>query len=598
MGDNATGTVTFLFTDIEGSTERWQRDDRSMSASLEAHDHTIRSVVERHGGIVFKHTGDGMCAVFGSASAAVAAAVEAQAGLELPVRMGLHTGEAESRDDDYFGPTLNLAARVMDAGHGGQVLVSSATAGLVRDCALVDLGQHRLKGLQVLERIFQVGGREFPALRVATAHKGNLPVDATRFVGRVGELNDVVGRVTEHRSVTLLGVGGTGKTRLAAEVGHRLAPAFPDGCWMAELSRVVVPEAVPHAVCAGVGLEIPERADVAEFVVSRLRHQRLLLVIDNCEHVLEAAADIVEAILASCPTVTVVATSREPLMVAGEHLVPTASLTPEDAVELFVERVGAEAPSMVLDERQMASVRAICERLDRLPLAIELAASRARSMSPIEIESRLDERFRLLVGGRRSRMERHQTMRGTVDWSYELCSDLEQEVFCRLSVFAGEFDLGGSLGVGGDGAADRWDVEDALARLVDRSLVQRIPAPDGTTRYRLLETMRAYGHERLVENGTADAARLGHVTYLWDVIGELGLRALGPDEDEVRSRIRRHTADLLQAVDWCLERQEWRFLPRFCSYTVSWSAPRVAFSLWQRVRSAIPPINASMDRST
>jgi hypothetical protein len=216
-------------------------------------------------------------------------------------------------------------------------------------------------------------------------------------------------------------------------------------------------------------------------------------------------------------------------------------------------------------------------------------------MSPIEIEARLDERFRLLVGGRRSRMERHQTMRGTVDWSYELCSEVERRVFCSLSVFAGEFDLDGALGVAAGDDIDRWDSEDALARLVDRSLVQRLAAPDGTTRYRLLETMRAYGHERLVESGTADAARLRHVEYTADTVRALGLRALGPDEDEVRNQIRRMTADLLQATDWCLEQHEWRFLPQLCSYPVSWSSPGVAFPLWDRVSSVIPQLDEPME---
>ncbi|HSB87796.1 MAG TPA: BTAD domain-containing putative transcriptional regulator, partial [Ilumatobacteraceae bacterium] len=328
------GTVTFMFTDIEGSTERWQHDDQAMSDALAAHDLTIRSVVERHGGIVFKHTGDGVCSVFTSTPAAVAAAVEAQARLELPVRIGLHTGEAESRDGDYFGPTLNLTARVMDAGHGGQVLVSSSTAGLVRDHELIDLGEHHMKGLDTTERIFQVGRGEFPPLRTPRQAAGNLPLDLSSFVGRTHEVKALAEELAEHRLVTLIGVGGTGKTRLAIETAIGLSASFPDGCWIVELAAVTVEAAVPLAFAAGLGMTAPPDTAVIDNLVARLRHKQLLVVVDNCEHVLSAAADAVERIVSACPTVAVLATSREPLMVRGERLVPVPSLPPDDAERL------------------------------------------------------------------------------------------------------------------------------------------------------------------------------------------------------------------------------------------------------------------------
>ncbi len=556
MGDNSTGTVTFLFTDIEGSTERWQHDE-SMSGALAAHDRTIRAAVERHGGIVFKHTGDGMCSVFVSAPSAVAAAVEAQAGLELPVRMGLHTGEAESRDGDYFGPTLNRAARVMDAGHGGQVLVSSATVGLVRDLELVDLGEHRLKGLETVEQILQVGAGEFPVLRTLRPVVGNLPVELSTFVGRMDELKSLVEELEAHRLVTLIGVGGTGKTRLSIEAAGTVAESFPDGCWMVELAVVAVAEAVPFAFCSGLGITAPSDGDVIGHLIARLRDKRLLIVLDNCEHLLAASADAVEHIIASCPGVVVLVTSREPLMIRGERLVPVPSLLPEEAERLFLERARDEAPDLVIDDEQARAVAELCERLDGLPLALELAASRVRAFTPIELVTNLEERFRMLVGGRRSRMERHQTMRGTLDWSYELCSEVEQIVFDRLSVFPAGFDLSAARAVAGGDGVSEFDVVDVVPQLVDRSLLQRSVASDGTTRYRMLETMRAYGREHLQHQGASDTTRANHASHIATSISALALRTLGPDEQQVLQRLNEYLPDGLVALDWCIDHQEW-----------------------------------------
>jgi predicted ATPase len=556
-GVRPSGTVTFLFTDIEGSTERWQRDREAMAVALAVHDELIRSSVERHGGVVFKHTGDGMCAVFVSAPAAVLAAVEAQAGLELPVRMGLHTGEAESREGDYFGPTLNLAARVMDAGHGGQVLASAATAGLVRDHVMVDLGEHRLKGLDGLERIFQVGPRDFPSLRTVRAVVGNLPVELSSFVGRVDDVKSVVEELDEHRLVTLIGVGGTGKTRLSIEAATAVAESFPGGCWMVELAPVNVAEAVPFAFCAGLGMTAPTDGDVMGHVAARLRDKRVLLVVDNCEHLLAAAADAVERIVAGCPQAVVLVTSREPLMIRGERLVPVPSLLPQDAERLFLERARDEAPGLVIDAEQARAITELCERLDGLPLALELAASRVRAFTPVELVVNLEERFRMLVGGRRSRMERHQTMRGTLDWSYDLCSEVEQAVFDRLSAFPAGFDLPAARAVAAGGEVSDFDVADVVPQLVDRSLLQRSIASDGTTRYRMLETMRAYGREHLQHQGLSDVTRERHAHYMARTIAALTLRAIGPDEEQVLHRLSEYLPDSLVALDWCIDHQDW-----------------------------------------
>ncbi|MEY2400682.1 MAG: hypothetical protein QOJ08_793 [Ilumatobacteraceae bacterium] len=580
------GTVTFVFTDIEGSTERWQQDELAMSAALASHDLTIRSVVDRHGGSVFKHTGDGVCAVFTSAPAAVAAAVDAQNLLSLPVRIGVHTGEAELRDGDYFGPTMNRTARIMDAGHGGQILVSASTASLAPEFELVDLGEHHLKGLPTPERLLQFGAKSFPPLRVARQRLGNIPVELTTFIGRGREVSHLAGELGESRLVTLIGVGGTGKTRMAVEVAHATAPMFPDGCWLVELAPVCVEESVAFAFAASLGMAAPADRDVVDDLARRLRQKRALIVVDNCEHLLSVVADVVERLVAECPSITVLATSREPLMVSGERLVPVTSLALADAERLFIERAHSEAPDLVIDEDQRAAVSELCLRLDCLPLAIELAASRVRAFTPVELVANLDERFRLLVGGRRSRMERHQTMRGTLDWSYELCSDVERSVFDRLSVFPAGFDMGAARAVAAvDGVSD-LDVVDLVPQLVDRSLLQRSTADDGTTRYRMLETMRAYGREHLQHAGAGDSIRERHARYMSDLIGRLGLRTFGPDERAVRQRLFEYLPDIQVALEWFIDHREWEQAMQV-SLSSQGIADRASCEMYHRLHAAV-----------
>ncbi|MFN3257783.1 MAG: BTAD domain-containing putative transcriptional regulator [Ilumatobacter sp.] len=555
------GTVTFLFTDIESSTQRWQADESRMSHELERHDTLLARIITDHDGMVFRHTIDGVCAVFSSATAAVDAAVAAQGELELPVRIGLHTGEAELRHDDYSGTTLNRVARLMRAGHGGQILLSESTASLIdhegNGPTLTDLGRHRLAGLSTPAHVFQVGDATFPPLRGERHQPTNLPIETSSFVGRSADIAEVAEQLAEHHVVTLLGVGGTGKTRLAMELATTLASSFPDGCWMAELAPIDVAEAVPFAIAAGLGLSPPQDGDIVDHVIKRIRHQRLLLIVDNCEHVLSHAADAVERIAAACPTVTLLMTSREPLMVSGERLWPVPSLSEHDAVELFLARAATEAPDLQLDGIQLAPVTDLCDRLDRLPLAIELAASRLRSLTPVELLASIDERFRLLVGGRRSRMERHQTMRGTLDWSYELCTPIEQQVFDRLSVFPSRFSLTSARAIAAGGAIDELDVIDLVPQLVDRSLLQRVTADDGTSRYRMLETVRAYALAHLQDAGTTDETRALHARYVADTLHRLALRAYGPDEHIVRAEMASWLIDAVAAVDTSVEQQRW-----------------------------------------
>ena len=553
-----TGTVTFLFTDVEDSTRRWREDEVAMAELLRRHDAVLGASIVGQGGVLFKHTGDGVVAAFWSPSAAVAAALAALAELELPVRMGVHTGEAELRDGDYFGSTLNRAARVMDAGHGGQLLVSQATAALLGGHDLVELGIYELKGIDIPERIHQVGRATFPELRSHRSVVGNLPRELTEFVGRRDEVDRITSLLVDHQLVTLFGVGGTGKTRLAIEAAASLSGQFDDGVWLVELGRVLIEEAVPFAMTNSVGLIAPREGDVAADLVRRLAEREMLIVVDNCEHVVAVVADLVQRIVEQCPLVRIVATSREPLMVRTEQVFPVGPLPELDAAELFVARARSELPGVEFDEQQKAAIASLCQRLDGLPLAIELAAARVRSFTPVDLLEALDERFRLLVGSSRSRVERHQTMRATLDWSYTLCDAVDQRVFDRLSVFPASFDLAAARGVAADDVVSSFDVVDAVSRLVDRSLVQAGESVEGSGRFRLLETMRSYGREHLRdhEDGGRDA-RERHARHVADSLDRLSFDLLGPQEAVIIGRIDELLADALVALDWFIDHHDW-----------------------------------------
>ncbi len=513
--------VTFLFTDVEGSTRRWEADADGMRLALAAHDEVLRGAIEAHGGWLFKHTGDGVCAAFASPRSAVDAAVAAQRVLELPVRMGLATGEAELRDGDYFGAVLNRAARVMASGHGGQVLLDGSTAGLCSSIDLIALGPRRLRDIAKPVEMFQVlavGLRsEFPPLKTLDATPGNLRPQTTSFIGREAELAEVQEALKAHRVVTLTGVGGVGKTRLATEVAARLADEFPDGVWFFELAAVTDPAAVPDAVAAVLGITQQPGKTVTESVAAALEGRVRLLVFDNCEHVRDAAADLVEAILAHSATVRVLATSREGLGVADEQLwlVPSLEVRAgidSAAVNLFVERArSVRSRFSVAKADEAAAVVEICRRLDGIPLAIELAASRMASMTASEVRDRLDQRFRLLVGSRRG-LERHHTLRHAVAWSYDLLDDAEKSLLARCSVFAGGFDLQSACAVAGSEGVDDYAVLDLLDALVRKSLLVA-DRSSGRTRFSMLETIRQFAEEQLVARGEATEVRTAHARY-------------------------------------------------------------------------------------
>ncbi len=445
--ERPTGTVTFLVTDIEQSTRRWEEEPDAMREALARHDATLRQAIERNGGWLFKHTGDGVLAAFAVAHAAIDAAVAAQRELELPVRMGICTGEAEARNDDYFGMPVYRAARIMAAGHGGQVIVAEATAAIVDSADLIDLGEHRLRDLSQPQRLYQVRAEAlketFPPLKSLNFAPGNLPAQTTSFLGREKDVKDVASLLRTARLVTLTGIGGVGKTRLAVQVAAETSAGYPDGVWLVELAVVRDPAAVAHAAAAIHNVVQQPGKTLEQSLVMSLAGRRLLLVLDNCEHLIDAAASLAHQIVTKCAQVTIIATSREALMVDGERIWPVPSLGfreggPSPAVDLFVDRARAVAPEFEPGGDE-ATIREICRRLDGIPLAIELAAARTRAMSPTQIRDRLNERFRLLTGGMRGGLERHQTLRHAVQWSYDLLSPPERALLARASVFAGEF---------------------------------------------------------------------------------------------------------------------------------------------------------------
>lgn len=554
-----TGVVTFLFTDIEGSTRRWETDADAMRAALQTHDAQLRAAIEAHGGWVFKHTGDGVCAVFASPRSAADAAVAAQRTLVLPVRMGIATGETELRGDDYFGTVLNRAARVMGCGHGGQILLDGATAGLLSRVDLVDLGPRRLRDLARPVEMFQVRAAglrsEFPPLRAFEATPGNLRPPITSFVGRESELADVAELSRAHRLVTLTGVGGVGKTRLALEVAARRAESFSDGVWLFELAAVSDPAAVPDAVSAVLGVTQQPGLSVADSVAAAQEARSRLLVFDNCEHVLDAAAELIQTIVTRAPAVRVLATSREGLRVPDEQLWPVPSLDVRAGIDsaaarLFVERARGVAPDVSLSgDDEAGAVTEICRRLDGIPLAIELAASRLLSMTVTELRDRLGDRFRLLVGSRRG-LERHQTLRHAVQWSYDLLDDAEKALLARCSVFAGGFDLSAACALAE--SDDELAILDLLDALVRKSLLVA-DRSSGRTRFSMLETIRQFGEEQLAAAGAAQAVRGAHARYFAGREAEVLALWDSPRQREAYAWLKHELANLRGAFRWAAD---------------------------------------------
>ena len=550
-----TGTVTLLFTDIEGSTRLWDQHPDAMSTALRRHDALMRTAIESSGGHVFKTVGDAFCAAFASATEAVVAAGAAQRALHSEswpeqaaprVRMALHTGECEEREGDYFGPAVNRVARLEATAHGGQVVLSSSTAEMVRDrlppgMKLVELGSHVLRDLDRPEEVFQLDLEGvlavFPPLRAhvdaeVMANPTNLTQSVSSFIGRSTEVAAVVKLLGNNRLVTLIGSGGVGKTRLAIEVGRAVLPDSPDGVWLSELAAVTDSALVASEVLSDLGIGEKSGQASLDTLVEVLSTQGRLIVLDNCEQVLDGCATLADAIVRNCAEIRLLSTSREPLRIEGEviYRVPSLSLPPEEvdhrtdlsgsgAVELFVERATAQVPGFELTDDDAALVGAICRRLDGVPLALELATARLRSMSLSKLHDRLEHRFGLLTGGSRVALPRQQTLQGLVDWSFDLLSGPERALFRRTSVFVDGFDLEAAEGVCALDDIPNWDIADLLASLVDKSLIVAEPDNDDV-RYRLQETLRQYGAERLSEAGLsgsgseeADQLARAHADY-------------------------------------------------------------------------------------
>ena len=574
--------MTLLFTDIEGGVLLWEADRDAMAAASARHDRIVREQIEASGGQVFKTVGEAHRAVFADPVAALCSAVAIQrtAGAEpwpssLPIRvcMALHSGVCAERDGDYVGPVVNRAARLLDVGHGGQVLVTAAAYTLLADrlpggIELKDLGQQRLRDLGRAERVFQVTGpglaEGFGVLRSlddpALSH--NLPSQATNFVGRVAELTELRALMSGgSRLVTIAGPGGIGKSRLALQAAADALDGTGDGVWLVELAPVAEPELVARTAAAALGVrEMPGRP-MLDTLIDALGGRDLLIILDNAEHVLGAVAELADAIIRSCPRVCLLVTSREPLGISGEHVfrvpgltVPPADLAAPDrlagfeSVQLFAEHAALHRRSFTVDDASGAAVAAICVRLDGIPLALELAAARLGSLSVSEINVRLDQRFRLLTTGNRTALPRHQTLRALIDWSYDLLSPEERSVFDRLSVFAGGWTLDAAEAVASGGDVAEWQVLDLLAALVGKSLVQA-EVIHGSTRYRLLETVRHYAAERLALQAGSDLrdVRVAHRDHYLAVAEAAAAHLTGPDQGSWLDRLDADQANLRRA---------------------------------------------------
>ena len=555
---------TYLFTDIEGSTRMWEESPERMRPALARHDAIARSTVERHRGVVVKKTGDGLHAVFADPADAVGATLEMQlafadpqatAGVQLLIRCGLHAGADEPREGDFYGTAVNRAARIMSTAHGGQVLLSQAVASLVGDrlpsqVDLLDLGTVRLRDLASPERIYQLRHPKlrdkFPELRSLEATPNNLPQQLTSFVGRESDLAELKQLAARIRLLTLLGVGGIGKSRLSLQVGAELIEDFSDGVWLVELAPLTDPRLVPQAVASVLGVKEAAGRPVTEALLRFFRNRRLLLILDNCEHLLQACAELAKQLLQAGPHSKIVATSREPLRVTGETTYPVPAL-PESASErLFLDRAQAAKPSFRANG-SLKSVASICRRLDGIPLAIELAAACVRTLSVETIATRIEDRFRLLTRGDQTALPRQQTLRALIDWSHGMLTAEERAVLRRLAVFAG-WTIEAAEAVTSFGAIERARVLEHMLQLAEKSLVAVEP---GGERYRLLDTVRQYAQEHLEESREGAEARTRHLQFYVALAEKARPELVGPKQGEWLARLDLERENLLAAHAWC-----------------------------------------------
>lgn len=565
-GAPPSGTVTFLFTDVEGSTSLWQDHPREMARALARHDRIVRDAIEGNRGYVFSTAGDAFAAAFASAVDAVAAVSIAQAALSnepwtdavIRVRMGLHSGVADERDGDYFGPVLNRAARIMSLADGNQVLLSQATAELVRDqlasaLELADVGEHQLKSLRRAEQLYQLMGPGLSSeqLDVAPAQgAGNLPPGVADFVGRRDDMEELRQMVVAGRVVTLTGIGGAGKTQLATRVAATLGPHHPDGVWWCDLTPLSSPEVIPAAIASAIGFVMQPDLPPVESVVDALSRRQMVLVLDNCEHLLDGIAVLVDALVAGCPDVALIATSREPIGTRTERVWPLQPLDAEtEAVELLIQRAIAADATVDPESWSRDDLVELCVHLDGIPLAIEMAAARLRSMEPREVIDRLEDRFRVLRSRRRSTDQRHHTLLATLDWSYELLDADEQLFLDRLGVFAGSFDLATAEAICADDHLDEFDIADLLEALVEKSLVVPVRT-QARTRFRLLETVRHYGLAHLDDLGDTASLRRRHALALANLVDDAAERLWGEQFWSGFQSFDDNWSDIASAISW------------------------------------------------
>ena len=578
--------ATFLFTDIEGSAKLWETAPEKMKAALQRHHAILQEAITSNGGAVFQIVGDAFCAAFPTVLSAVSAAISAQQELhrepwELPfpirVRMGIHTGEAErSPNNPLFGgyasnQTLNRVARILSAAHGGQILLSLATTDLVKDSLpadteLRDMGEYHLKNLVHPERLFQLNisglPSEFPPLNTLT-HRNNLPINLTSFIGREKEQAQVIDLLTKNRLVTLTGAGGIGKTRLSLQVGQKLLNDFAHGTWFVELAPILDPLLVPRTTAIAIGLRDEPQRPIIDMLCDYLRDKQVLLILDNCEHLLDACISMTDRLLRSAPTMHILASSREALGVAGEvnyrvpslglpdvaYFQPIEALRQYEAVTLFIERAKSGVPDFVVTNEKAAALVQICHCLDGIPLAIELAAAKVHVLSVEQIAKRLEDRFHLLTSSNRVALERHQTLRATIDWSYNLLSASEKILFRRLSVFVGGWTLEAAESVCSDESIKSEEILNLLEQLIGKSLVI-MEEVHHESRYRMLETIRQYANEKLDESGDNDLLRDRHLEYFCALAKQAQPQLRGGQQSLWLNRLENELDNIRAALAW------------------------------------------------
>ncbi|MEO8210630.1 MAG: tetratricopeptide repeat protein [bacterium] len=572
------GLVTFLFSDIEGSTKLAQKFPDILPISLSKHNFILKESIENNKGYVFKTVGDAFCAAFENADDAVNASLEAQVKINsekwdeavIKVRMGIHSGDAEWDGEDYSGYiTLARVQRIMSAAHGGQVLISEDVFNKVsNNFSFRDLGERRLKDLRQTEHLYQFTSPDlpldFPPLNTLDARPNNLPVQLTTFIGREDEMSDIKSLLFKTHLLTLIGAGGTGKTRIAIQTGADMIDDFTNGVWFVDLAPLMEPELLPQTLAEVLGVKEDPKREITETIRDYLKEKEMLIILDNCEQLIEACSKLSEKLLQSAPKLKIIATSREALRIPGEQTLRVSSLSLPDpkedntleklkkfeSVRLFLDRALAVNQNFKIENSNVKALAEICHHLDGIPLAIELAAARVKVLSLEKISERLNDRFKLLTGGERTALPRQQTLRALIDWSYDLLSEQEKILWQRLSIFAGGWVMEAAEEVCGDINIDKYDILDLLNNLIEKSI---IIFDEGKERYRMLETIKQYGYEKLGDANERDAMMNNHLKYFMERAEFIKPKLIGPDLKEWLNKLDEDYSNYQSALTWTLE---------------------------------------------